>query len=320
MQTSWAAFFRRTPTLLTQELIVQLRDGAQLTTAVLPAKVAPQAICLFFHGITGSANSHYVQGMLKAIADSNLPVTTIAVNHRGSLGELCRTQDSPKFYHAGMVEDIQDVIAHTSELWPGVPIFACGVSLSGNMLVRGLGKGLLPELKASMVVSVPFDLKMSADAVDAGIGRLYRAYLLRRMRKLLAWKQAALPWYAQPERLKKLHSFWGFDGLVIGPLHGFRNAYHYYREASSRSWVKHIRQPLLVIQSLDDPLVPAKAWPAQSDIPACVNFEAYNRGGHVGFIDYQGYWLERRIVSWLAQALAMETNEGEHVAAYSNCG
>jgi len=167
------------------------------------------------------------------------------------------------------------------------------------MLVRALGLGCLPLLSKAMAISVPFELAMVSDQVDKGMGLLYRRYLINRMKKIVLQKQAHTPFLTQPDAIHQYNSFWAFDNFVIAPMHGFRNVHHYYREASSRQYVGAIEQPLLIVQALDDPLVPVKAWPSPKQIPKNVEFEAYDRGGHVGFISPQGYWLEQRILQWL---------------------
>jgi predicted alpha/beta-fold hydrolase len=314
LQTAWGSFFRKKQTIKAERLFIPLRDGVCLAADyVLPSHQSEERIeevLLLLHGLTGSSESHYVVGFQKAILNAGLNVATIAINHRGSLGINCPALTSPTLYHAGVETDIQDCIAFVRERWPSASIRALGVSLSGNMLVRALGLNLLPELASAMAISVPFELQAASNQVDKGLGLLYRRYLVNRMQGIVALKKkhssslnmkCAVDQYCSHSlSWGKLRSFWGMDNFIIGPLHGFRNVHHYYREASSRHLIQHIRQPLLIIQAADDPLVPTSAWPASSQIPDNVEFEAYDRGGHVGFISPEGYWLEHRVLRWLA--------------------
>lgn len=307
LQTSWGAFFRPEVTVDARRVHIPLRDNTLLyAESVLPAGYEDtderlKTVCVILHGLTGSASSHYVRGFQKAIQASGLPVLSLAVNHRGSLGLDCPAFAAPTLYHAGIVDELQDILAFVMDKYPSASIRFIGVSLSGNMLVRALGLGLLPAVSKAMAISVPFELHAAADQVDKGMGRLYRRYLVQRMRAIITIKQQHLPDLPQRVQLAKLGTFWGVDNFVVAPMHGFRNVHHYYKEASCREVMSEIHQPLLIIQSLDDPLVPLSAWPATRNLPDCVDFEAYDRGGHVGFISPDGYWLEWRIVQWLSE-------------------
>lgn len=315
LQTSWGSFFRKVKMTQAQRVYIPLQDGVSLAgdlmlpKAVLQTKAPPKEVCLIFHGITGSSTSHYMLGYQQAIFQANLHVATLAINHRGSLGVDCPALSSPRLYHAGMVDDLQDCVAFVRKKWPDAVIRAVGISLSGNMLVRALGLGLLPELASVMVISVPFELQGVANQADQGMGRLYQRYLVKRMHAIVALKKkhsALLKLqFAAGQHLhyslsrRRLKTFWGVDNFIIGPLHGFRNVHHYYKESSCRHLIQEVKQPLLIVQALDDPLVPFSTWPASSQIPAHVTFEAYDRGGHVGFIGPKGYWLDQRIIRWL---------------------
>lgn len=305
IQTSWGAFFRSDISLEITSQRVLLRDGHSLFADFKEAKISseagqePTTICILLHGLTGSASSHYVRGIQKNVHELIPECASFAVNHRGSLGHECPSLESPVLYHAALEEDLQDILLHVKQHWPHAKILLLGVSLSGNMIVRALGLGLLPEVDAAMAISVPFELQAAAEAVDKGIGRLYRRYLVERMKDIIQLKQDYLTGLRDDVDIKSLHSFWALDNFVVAPLHGFRNVHDYYREASSRQYIPLITQPLLIIQSLDDPLVPSSVWPSSCLLPACVEFEAYDCGGHVGFMNAQGYWLETRVVEWI---------------------
>lgn len=299
VQTSWGAFFRKIPRVATEIHQVPLRDGHVLNADFAKARGHHKMTCIVLHGLTGSANSHYVRGIQKKVAEHIPECATFAVNHRGSLGHACPSLQSPQLYHAGLEEDIQDAIQYVRQTWPETSIQILGISLSGNMVVRALGLGLLPDVERAMAVSVPFELAAAANKVDQGIGPLYRRYLVERMKDIIRHKVDYLPLLPKDVCLDELHSFWAFDNFVVAPIHGFRNVHQYYKVASSRQFVPAIQQPLLVVQSMDDPLVPASVWPSSSMLPECVAFEAYDRGGHVGFMSHEGYWLETRVVQWL---------------------
>ncbi|RMD80079.1 MAG: hypothetical protein D6809_02085 [Gammaproteobacteria bacterium] len=100
-----------------------------------------------------------------------------------------------------------------------------------------------------------------------------------------------------------------FDQRVTAPLHGFRDAAHYYAAADCRPWLARVRVPTLLVQALDDPFVPREAaeglgrWLEEG----AVRLELLPRGGHVGFVAGSPwrprYWLEERLPAFLAPRL-----------------
>jgi len=97
-------------------------------------------------------------------------------------------------------------------------------------------------------------------------------------------------------QLARARTFREFDELYTAPLHGFRDAAHYWRSSSSGSWLAHIRVPTLVINARNDPFLPEPALVAASrDAAAAVTLEFPRAGGHVGFA---AGWLRRRLLEF----------------------
>jgi len=308
MQTMWGAFFRPLPSVQSTQITIPLRDGLTLAAhQVTPLDQSTKAICILWHGLTGNSQTHYILGCQKKLQAAG--IASIGANHRGSLGVDCPAFHGELLYHAGVIDDLQDTLNYAHSQFPNIPVFCMGVSLSGNMLVRALGLNALPSLAGACAVSVPFQLSETADAVDKGIGKLYQSYLLKRMKRLVQAKNtrnSTLP-YNDKISIKKLNnirSFWGFDNQVVAPMHGFRNVHDYYNSCSSGNYINDVSQPLLIMQSADDPLVPISSWPSFSSLPACVEFEAYDKGGHVGFVGPGlEYEVEDRLTRWINSQL-----------------
>jgi predicted alpha/beta-fold hydrolase len=93
---------------------------------------------------------------------------------------------------------------------------------------------------------------------------------------------------------------------VTAPLHGFRNADHYWSEAASGPWLEHIRVPTLLLNALNDPFLPEHALLAAARKAApCVVLEFPRTGGHAGFVSgpFPGHhrWLAERLLEFLEQ-------------------
>jgi predicted alpha/beta-fold hydrolase len=98
-------------------------------------------------------------------------------------------------------------------------------------------------------------------------------------------------------RLARARTFHEFDELYTAPLHGFRDAAHYWSSSSSGAWLAHIRVPTLVINARNDPFLPEPALLAATRTAASsVTLEFPRAGGHVGF---GAGWLTRRLLEFL---------------------
>ena len=198
---------------------------------------------------------------------------------------------------------------------PDLRLLAAGVSLGGNVLVKWLGEradGAPPQLAGAGAISPPFHLTPCARALDTGLRRrVYTANFLRTMRAKVRAKAARDPAFAcrvdVPAALVA-RTFAAYDRAVTAPLGGFADELDYWTRASSAPWLPRVRRPTLLINALDDPIVPPEALPDPRALPPCVRAEFPPRGGHAGFIEGPWpwrvrSWAERRAGAFLAGCL-----------------
>lgn len=194
---------------------------------------------------------------------------------------------------------------------------AAGYSLGGNVLLKYLGEnGISTPLHAAAAVSVPLNLQRSSDALSHGFSKIYQRYLLRRMKRAVSRKfdqyTAAFDW----QRAMEARTFAEFDDAVTAPLHGFSGKDEYYDRCSSAAYLKEIRRPTLIINSLDDPFMTPDIIPTEDQLSDCVTLEVSEHGGHVGFIGggtpwRPEYYLPKRITDYLASQIT-EPQESGH--------
>jgi predicted alpha/beta-fold hydrolase len=94
-----------------------------------------------------------------------------------------------------------------------------------------------------------------------------------------------------------------FDDRYTAPLHGFANAVDYYTRCSSVYFLKDIKTPTLIINTLNDPFLSKECFPSEAlkDHPY-VTLEILLRGGHVGFAQFNKnglYWSEQRTLDFI---------------------
>ncbi|WP_153785514.1 hydrolase [Pseudomonas sp. EMN2] len=308
LQTLWGPLWRKLPDLQRNRERLWLADGDFLDLDWHGPHQPDTPLVLVLHGLTGSSNSPYVKGLQQALQLRGW--ASVAINWRGCSGEpnlLARS------YHSGASEDLAETIRHLRAQRPLAPLYAVGYSLGGNVLLKYLGEsGSASELEAAVAVSVPFRLDQCADRIGLGFSKIYQAHFMREMLAYVQDKQRHFrdkghhEGLAEIERLgslRKLRTFWDFDGKVTAPLNGFSDVHDYYRRASSRYYLRENRTPTLIIHASDDPFVFSHSLPSADELAPQTQFELHSRGGHVGFVDGSlrnpGYYLERRIPQWL---------------------
>ncbi len=305
LQTIWPVLCRKRIALEIRRERLELPDGDFLDVDWV-GEYGPVVIVL--HGLQGSVESNYARGLLKNVVARGW--RGALMHFRGCSGEANRL---PRSYHSGETGDVAWLAAELRRREPETPLTAVAYSLGGNVLLKWLGEsGADNPLRAAVAVSVPFDLAAAADAMESGFSRIYRHYLVRKLKQAVRAKIAngsfALP--LSDRALGRLRGFREFDDAVTAPMHGFRNAQDYYERCSSRQFVGRIETPTLILHAADDPLMDSEIIPRPSEHSANVELEVSSNGGHVGFVSGSWpwsvrYWLEDRIPAFLERQLSL---------------
>src|SRR5450830_2087821 len=122
-----------------------------------------QPLVVLFHGLEGSSHSHYARGLMAALHARGW---SGAVPHfRSCSGEPNRTA---RFYHSGDAREIDWIMTRMRERAPG-PVYAAGVSLGGNALLRWLGESGNGAgfVRAAAAISAPLDLARGGAALSS---------------------------------------------------------------------------------------------------------------------------------------------------------
>ena len=236
---------------------------------------------LMFHGLEGSSSSHYALACAELAREKGF---AFAVAHfRGCSGELNR---APRAYHSGDYEEIAWILARIRKVHLG-PIFAIGISLGGNALLRWAEEaGQTARLTVSAVAAVcsPIDLAASGRAISRGFNRqVYTRMFLRSMKPKALAKLRQFPGLFDEHALRAARDLYDFDNIFTAPLHGFRDTEDYWRRASAKPHLEQIRVPSLVLNARNDPFVPAASLPSAREVGQYVTLWQPAQGGHVGF-------------------------------------
>ena len=161
-------------------------------------------------------------------------------------------------------------------------------------------------MDAAAAVSAPYDLSIYSKAID-GPGlfqKLYRDRFLRSLKQKAREKLRLFPGAFDGEALERARTLRAFDETVTAPLHGFRDASHYYAASSSGPLLHAIRRPTLLLSAEDDPIIPAETIPRDVSFNPHLHRVVTAQGGHVGFIAdgvlTPTFWGEDQVLAFLS--------------------
>jgi predicted alpha/beta-fold hydrolase len=239
-------------------------------------------LVVLFHGLEGSSNSHYARSLMRTLSLAGW--AGVVVHFRGCSGQANRLA---RAYHSGDSDEIDWILRRLKQSHPSRPIYAVGVSLGGNALLKWLGEqGSCASalLCAAAAVSAPVDLAACGHHLGQGFNRVYSRHFLNTLKPGAAAKLKRFPGLFDERRLREATTVYDFDDAVTAPLHGFAGADDYWRRASSKPWLPAIALPTLLLNAVNDPFLPVGALPRPDQVGAAVTIDFPRQGGHAGFV------------------------------------
>jgi predicted alpha/beta-fold hydrolase len=284
LQTIWPALFSRRYLGAAPEYRRErwtTPDGDFVDVDFQAAADSKAPLLVLFHGLEGSSRSHYAEAFAHWARDNGW---WYAVPHfRGCSGEL---NLAPRAYHSGDFQEVGWLLQRLRERH-GAPVFAVGVSLGGNALLRWAeeaGSTAAQTARAIAAVCSPLDLDAGERQIAVGFNRLvYTRMFLATMKPKALAKLQQHPGLFDAQRLQAARSLREFDDVFTAPVHGFRDAADYYARGSAKPRLNEIRIPALVVNALNDPFIPAACLPRPDQVGPCVTLWQPAHGGHVGF-------------------------------------
>ena len=143
--------------------------------------------------------------------------------------------------------------------------------------------------------------------MEKGFARIYVRHFLGTLVAKTVKKLERHPDLCDIGKLRKARTFFEFDDLLTGPIHGFSGAHDYYARSSSINFLDEIRVPTLLMSAWNDPFLPPSVLEAVRErvkLNEMLFVEFPRTGGHVGWVSGQPwsakYYMEDRVVEWLA--------------------
>lgn len=307
LQTLLPRIVRKKPQIkpLWQRLELPDGDFIDLAWSEDPKYAKHKPRLVIFHGLEGSFRSPYAHGMLEATKKRGW--LGVIMHFRGCSGEPNRQK---RIYHSGEITDARYFLKWQKTIYGQVPIAAVGYSLGGNILACYLAEtGQYADVNAGVIVSAPLMLEPCSIRLKKGISQFYERYLLNGLKRNATRKLIRYPGSLPLNllQLKKLKRLRDFDNVVTARIHGFKDAADYYHQCSALPRLPNIRVPTLIIHAKDDPFMAPEVVPDINQLPANIEYQMTEHGGHVGFVSgtlkQPKMWLEERIPDWLTPHL-----------------
>ena len=251
-------------------------------------------LLLLSHGLEGSSNRHYMKGPALYFSERGWDV--VAWNCRSCSGEINR---QPRMYHHAATDDLETVIRHIINKNKYKQVVLAGFSMGGNLILKYLGENgneIPKQITKAITFSVPCNLGDSADRLSKNLA-FYRKRFLAKLKMKMKKKSHLFPHIIAVDGLDEINEFRAFDERYTAPLHGFRNADHFYASGSASQYLSGITIPALIVNALNDPFFPDSCYPFNiAKNLANVYLETPKKGGHVGFmLSKSENWMEKRI-------------------------
>lgn len=307
LPTIWGKLARRIPPAHERIETWETPDGDRLSVARLAPSTPDAPTLAILHGLEGTVRSTYAQGLMHEARARGWGAALL-------IFRTCdgRVPDVPRLYHSGETSDTDLFVRRLAAERPGVPLLLTGVSLGGNVLLKWLGEqgeDVPPEVRRAAAVSTPFDLAAGARFLERGFSQVYVRHFVRSLKRKAAAVLERHPALAiDRERLERARSFWEFDDVFTGPVHGFSGADDYYARSSSQHFLPRVRVPTLLLSAEDDPFLPPVVLDRVRQLAASnpeLHVEFTRHGGHVGWIEgapwAPSYHMEKRVVGWLGE-------------------
>ena len=275
--------------------------------------LAQRLTVVLVHGLEGSSNSRYIQGITARAFGAGFNVIRMNMRSCGGTDSL-----TPTLYHSGLSGDVGAVVNHFSGQFSLGRVALIGYSMGGNLVLKLAGEwASKPPLCAVAAVCPAIDLAVGADALHEPLNRAYEWKFLRGLKARYARKRELFPAsYVPATEIGPVNSIRQFDHKIVSRYCGFRDADDYYYRAASARVVHRVQVPTFILQALDDPfirLLPETRAKILGN--PHITFVETAHGGHCAYLsDDTGndtHWAEAAVIRFLQAFTGPDSVEGQ---------
>ncbi len=254
---------------------------------------------LLVHGLEGSSESHYMQGIAAKAYRAGMNVVRLNQRTCGGTERL-----TPTLYNSGLSQDYRAIVQELANLDRLTRIWLVGYSMGGNLVLKAAGELGSSEaaLAGTIAVCPNIDPTQCAKALEEPRNWLYHYHFLTKLKARMKRKAALFPGRWDLTELDRIHIISEFDHRYTAPDGGYASGPDYYDCAGSRHVLEKIAVPTTIVTAQDDPFIPYSMFGlAAIKRNPLIRLAAPHYGGHCGFIqgarsNEDRFWVENRIV------------------------
>jgi len=268
---------------------------------------AKRLTVVLVHGLEGSSDSRYIQGIAARAWDAGCNAIRMNMRNCGGTETL-----SPTLYHSGLSGDVGVVVRYYAERFGLERVALMGYSMGGNLVLKLAGEwgNNRAPLCAVAAVCPAIDLAPGSDALHEPLNRGYEWKFLLSLLARYQRKTKLFPdIYASWKEIGPVCSIREFDDKIVARYWGFLGADDYYHRAASARVVDQIATPTLVLHAQDDPfirLLPETRAKLQAN--PHITFVETSHGGHCAYLSRDPgneiHWAEATVMRFLLAAAA----------------
>ena len=257
---------------------LELSDGDFLNVDYkMQSKTKAVVLC---HGLEGNSHRTYINSCADYFLKEDFSV--FAWNNRSCGGEMNRL---PRLYHHATIDDLDAVVqfALSKEIQE---VYLIGFSMGGAQVMNYFGRisEINSKVKAGVAVSVPVEVKASAESLKKGFNQIYMKNFVIDLTKKLKIKSKQFPELMDWNKIKNITNFDYLDDNFTAPIHGFTDKDDYYNSVSPARSIEKINKPVLVLNALDDPFLGDGCFPIQwAEKNLFLHLETPKYGGHCAY-------------------------------------
>jgi len=268
-------------------------------------------IVLIVPGLCNSSDSHYIRHFSKRCQEKGW--TAVIFHPRGA-----EDLSTPSLFTYGGTSDLHQAVEHIHKRYPNVLLAAIGFSMGANILLKYMGENSIPPKVLCGVISVSQGYDGYRGIQILKKKSFYHKVITAKLKRLLKRHEYIFRKTLNVEEImRKVKSVEAFDEYVTCKVYGFRNSESYYKEHSCIHHLHKLQVPTLLLNALDDPLIPSDLIPV--DLPlqiANVILAITKHGGHLGWsqgslIPLTHHWHETVAIEFLESLFLLNTENSQ---------
>ncbi|KAK9500693.1 hypothetical protein O3M35_001911 [Rhynocoris fuscipes] len=305
------------PLPIGERVEVLLNDGSTLTYDVYQplgnvGKLKGDITVIIVPGICNTSESVYVRTFVHYAQYHGYRCAVL--NHIGALASVPLT--SSRIFTYGHTDDLNEMILSVIRRYPSTKLICVGYSMGGNIVTKYLGEY---QSKKSINIIGGVSICQGYDIIRGtkwllqwqNFRRIYlyamteamKAIILKHRNKLMS-ENAKLMYNICEKDVISAATLPELDEAYTRKVYNYKSLPEMYHRSSSINYLKGITDPMIFINTCDDPLIHESLLPPIREFASTHDKVAYievTHGGHLGF--YEGGIFYPNTTTWLDNTL-----------------